>query len=128
MICSVVSSATRPNLVYLGTKDGRLKIVDTDKGESIKNMSCCNNALIEMLVIEQAEGLPVILCWPCKEKCFKVVDCESGKVLNINTRGQLDFSCGVGPKVTRTTDGSGFVVCSQSEDREIYWYRLNRTI
>jgi|688.fasta_scaffold215075_1 hypothetical protein len=28
MICSVVSSATRPNLVYIGTKDGTLKIVD----------------------------------------------------------------------------------------------------
>jgi hypothetical protein len=28
IICSVVSSTTRPNLVYLGTKDGRLKIVD----------------------------------------------------------------------------------------------------
>lgn len=51
MICSVVASALRSNLVYLGTKDGRLKIVDTDRGESIKNMSCCNNALIEMLVI-----------------------------------------------------------------------------
>lgn len=79
-----------------------------------------------MLVIEQSEGLPVIICWPCKEKCYKIVDCESGKVTNVNTRGQLDFSCGVGPKASGTKDGSGFVVCSQSEDREVYWYKINR--
>jgi hypothetical protein len=46
MICSVVASAIKPNLIYLGTKDGKLKIVDIEKGESIKNMNCCNNALI----------------------------------------------------------------------------------
>jgi hypothetical protein len=81
-----------------------------------------------MFVVEQDEGLPVIICWPCKEKCFKIVDCESGKVINTNTRGQLDYSCGVGPKVSRTSDGSGFVVCSQSDDREVYWYKINRTL
>lgn len=46
MLCSVVTSAVQPNIIYIGTKDGRLKIVDIDKGEAIKNMSCCNNALI----------------------------------------------------------------------------------
>ena len=48
-------------------------------------------------------------------------------------RGQLDFSCGVGPKATAVVAGGrgaddGFAVCSQADDREIYWYRINRVI
>lgn len=32
MICSMVSSATKKNILYIGSKDGRVKIVDIDKG------------------------------------------------------------------------------------------------
>ena len=46
MICSMVSSAVKSNIIYIGTKDGRLKIVDIDKGQAIKAMNVCNNALI----------------------------------------------------------------------------------
>lgn len=46
MICSLVSSATQNNIIYIGSKDGRVKIVDIEKGESIKSMNVCNNALI----------------------------------------------------------------------------------
>ncbi len=96
MICSLVSSGVRENIVFIGTKDGRVKIVDIYKGEAVKNMSCSGgNAVIQMLVVE---GVPdssqdgrdlkaLILCWPCKESCFKMVDCETGKVSNVNTKG-----------------------------------------
>ncbi len=47
MICSLVSSGVRENIVYIGTKDGRVKIVDIYKGEAVKNMSCSGgNAVI----------------------------------------------------------------------------------
>lgn len=53
MICSVVASAVRPHLLYIGTKDGRLKVVDIDKNQAVKAMNVCNNALIELVVLEQ---------------------------------------------------------------------------
>ena len=47
MICSLVSSAIKENIVYIGTKDGRVKIVDIYKGEALKNMTCsAGNAII----------------------------------------------------------------------------------
>ena len=113
MVCSLVPSPTTPSLIYIGTKDGKIKLVDIDKGASIKNLSCCNSALIEILVIEQPGRLPIILGWPCKEKCFKIVECESGKVKNYRGfAGELEFSCGVGPKVSADSGGSAFVVGS----------------
>ena len=128
MICSVVCSPANKNIAYVGTKDGKIKIVDIDRGIAVKTLSCCNVAVIEMLVIEHtsAETLPIVLAWPCKEKCFKVVDCGSGKVQNVSTPGQLEFSCGVGPKATSNLDGSGFAVGSQAEDRQVYFYTLNQ--
>lgn len=68
MLCSLVASPTSPNIIYVGTKDGKIKIVDIDKGSSIKALSCCNTALIEMLVIEHTSSgtLPIVLAWPCK--------------------------------------------------------------
>lgn len=78
------------------------------------------------MAIEQGQGLPIIVGWPCKEKCFKVIDCESGRVSNVGTKGQLEFSCGVGPKASANRDGSIMVVGNQSEDREITFYRVNK--
>jgi hypothetical protein len=76
MICSLVCSAVRSNIVYIGTKDGRVKIVDIDRGEAVKNMSCGGGAVIEMIVVEGVEegGRGLVMCWLCKEKCFKIVD------------------------------------------------------
>lgn len=62
----MVASPVRRHVLYVGTKDGKVKIVDIEKGSAIKTVSCCNVALIEMLVIEQADRLPLILGWPCK--------------------------------------------------------------
>ena len=45
-MCSVVSSAVKSNIVYIGSKDGRIKIVDIEKGQAIKSMNVCNNAII----------------------------------------------------------------------------------
>ena len=32
MICSIVSSVLNPDLVFLGTKDGKVKLINIDKG------------------------------------------------------------------------------------------------
>lgn len=65
------------------------------------------------MVVYEQQGLSLILGWPCKEKCFKIIDCENGKILNFPTKSLLEFSCGVGPKASANRDGSGIVVGSQ---------------
>jgi hypothetical protein len=32
MICSIVASVLNPDLVFLGTKDGKVKLINIDKG------------------------------------------------------------------------------------------------
>lgn len=46
MICSLINSPLHKNIIYIGTKDGKLKIIDIERGESIKSISCSNNAII----------------------------------------------------------------------------------
>jgi len=53
MICSLVGSVLQDHLIYIGTKDGKVKLINIDKGEAYKTLSCCNNAIIEMLVVER---------------------------------------------------------------------------
>ena len=53
MICSIVASVLNPDLVFLGTKDGKVKLINIDRGEAYKIYSICNNAVIEMVVVER---------------------------------------------------------------------------
>jgi hypothetical protein len=53
MICSFVGSMIQDNLMYIGTKDGKIKLINIEKGEAYKTLSCCNNAIIEMLIVER---------------------------------------------------------------------------
>lgn len=54
MVCSLVTSVIRPELVLLGAKDGKVKVIDIDRGQSIKSLTVCSNAVIEMVVVERA--------------------------------------------------------------------------
>lgn len=40
LICSMVASASQNDLVVIGTKDGKIKMINVDKGESYKTISC----------------------------------------------------------------------------------------
>lgn len=53
MICSFVGSLIQDNLMYIGTKNGEVRLIDIEKGKAYKTLNCCNNAIIEMLVIER---------------------------------------------------------------------------
>jgi WD40 repeat protein len=68
MVCSLVASALRPELVLLGAKDGKVKVIDIDRGQAGKSLSVCSNAVIEMVVIERATK-------PCN--CFFIKNCPS---------------------------------------------------
>ena len=54
MVCTLVTSVTRPEIVLLGAKDGKVKVIDIDRGQSIKSLTVCTNAVIEMVVLERA--------------------------------------------------------------------------
>lgn len=53
MICSLVGSVLHEDVIYIGTKDGKLKLINVERGEAYKTISCSNNALIETLVLER---------------------------------------------------------------------------
>jgi WD40 repeat protein len=54
MICSLTASVLRPELVLLGAKDGKVKVIDIDRGQASKSLTVCSNAIIEMVVVERA--------------------------------------------------------------------------
>jgi len=41
----------QPELVFLGTKDGKIKLINIERGEAYKTYNVCNNAVIEMVVL-----------------------------------------------------------------------------
>lgn len=53
MICSLAASALCPDLVLLGAKDGKLKLINIDRGEAYKTLACTPSALIELVAIER---------------------------------------------------------------------------
>lgn len=54
MICSLVASALRPELLLIGAKDGKLKVIDIDRGQATKSLSVCSNAMMEITVLERS--------------------------------------------------------------------------
>jgi len=46
MICSLVPSMILPDILFLGAKDGKVKLINIDRGESYKNYPVGNNAII----------------------------------------------------------------------------------
>jgi len=46
MICSILTSILQPDIVFLGTKDGKVKFINIDKGELYKTHNVCNTAVI----------------------------------------------------------------------------------
>jgi hypothetical protein len=47
----MVASAFQNDIVIIGTKDGKIKMINIEKGESYKAISCSDNSLIEVLLI-----------------------------------------------------------------------------
>lgn len=135
MVCSLVASAIRPDIVLLGAKDGKVKVIDIDRGQAGKSLSVCSNAVIEMVVLERSTKpcicsfyleLPIIVCWPCGEECIKIVNTESGKVDSIQAKGMIEFGCGIGPKASFLSGGKNLAVLSQSKERpEVNFFRLD---
>ena len=46
MICSIVASVLNPDIVFLGTKDGKVKLINIDRGEAYKIYNICSSAVI----------------------------------------------------------------------------------
>ena len=53
MICSLIASNLNPELLFLGSKDGKIKLINIERGEAYRTHSVCNNAIIEMVIIER---------------------------------------------------------------------------
>lgn len=61
---------------------------------------------------------PLLMCWSCNEECIKIVNTESGKVTNFQTKGFIEFGCGIGPKGYFINGGRTLAMLSQSKDRK----------
>ena len=53
MICSLVASMLLPDILFLGAKDGKVKLINIDRGEAYKTYPIGNNAIIELAVVER---------------------------------------------------------------------------
>lgn len=63
MICSLAASVLQPDLVLLGAKDGKIKLINIDRGEAYKTIQCCSPAVIELVAIERRShpGTPFLI-------------------------------------------------------------------
>lgn len=114
MVCSITNSNINKNIIYIGTKDGKVKTIDIERGQSIQSINCCNNAVIELSLVENVGTRhPFILAWPCKERCIKIVNPQNGKITTAPSKGYLEFSCGVGPKASQFNGNNCLCVLSQ---------------
>jgi len=48
-----VASVVTPELVYLGAKDGKIKLINIDQGDAYKIYNVCNTSIVEMVAIER---------------------------------------------------------------------------
>lgn len=126
MICSLVASVLQPDLVLLGAKDGKVKLINIDRGEAYKTLNCCPTAVIELITIERKTkpgiflinlDFPIVVCWPCNEETLRVVNTESGKSITHSTKGFIEFGCGIGPKGYFLNGGKNLAMLSQAKDR-----------
>lgn len=46
MICSLTASILLPDVVFLGAKDGKIKLINIDRGEAYKTYAIGNNAIV----------------------------------------------------------------------------------
>lgn len=51
MICSIVASMLNPDVLFIGGKDGMIKLINIEKKEVYRTYSVCNNAVIEMVAL-----------------------------------------------------------------------------
>jgi hypothetical protein len=51
MICSLLSSILLPDILFLGGKDGKIKLINIDRGEAYKIYTTSNNAIMELAAI-----------------------------------------------------------------------------
>jgi hypothetical protein len=46
MICSLLPSTLQPDIVLLGAKDGKIKLINIDRGEAYKTINATPNAVM----------------------------------------------------------------------------------
>jgi len=46
-----VTSAVTPELVYLGTKDGKIKLINIDQGDAYKIYNASSGSIVEMVAV-----------------------------------------------------------------------------
>ena len=51
MVCSLLASVTQPDLVILGAKDGKVKLINLARGDSFKHVEVGGGAVVEMVAI-----------------------------------------------------------------------------
>lgn len=50
----MTASSILDELVIIGTKDGKIKMINIEKGESYKTIHCTESNVIELVLIERA--------------------------------------------------------------------------
>ena len=53
MICSLIPSIIQPNILFMGAKDGKIKLINIDRGQAYKTYTIGNNAIIEIVAVER---------------------------------------------------------------------------
>ena len=52
MICSLLPSTLQPDIVLLGAKDGKIKLINIDRGEAYKTINATPNAVMQMVALD----------------------------------------------------------------------------
>ena len=124
MICSLVASVLQPDLVLLGAKDGKVKLINIDRGLQDhpvllprSHRTRRHRTSLKTRYSFPHEDYPIVVCWPCNEETLRVVNTENGRASTQPTKGFIEYGCGIGPKGFFLNGGRSLGMLSQARDR-----------
>ena len=116
LVCSLISCPFTQNEIAIGTKEGKVRIIDLNKGMIRSEISICDSPIIELLCVQSSDFESSIFIASAL-KCSSIFAFSFGansqiKTLNLDSGHFIEFGCGISPKMQflRTSENSAKIV------------------
>ncbi len=103
LVCSLRTFALKSNYFMVGTKEGKIQIINCLTGETVRKIAVGTSPIVELLLFERENknDCPIVLSCLAKEKSLMITKTETGVNSMIDVKGRLnvEIGCGIGPKL-----------------------------
>lgn len=123
------SLVLKTNYFAVGTKDGRLHLINLLTGETIRKLSVGTTSLVELFLFERENksDKPIALSCLSKEKSLLLTKLESGTNSLLDVRGRLnvELGCGIGPKMVASESGVLAILSQSPTCKQVLLYQIS---